>query len=609
VSMFRNTFPTLLAPALGATLALATVAPAQLLPVGDEFQVNSTDFVASYGDRAKAVARDEEGNFLVVWYANNDGDGSGIFAQRFDAAGMPQGIEFQVNSYTTYSQSYPSVATTSDGGFVVAWHGYGLDGASYGIRGQRLDATGAALAAEFVVNDITTGYQYRPKVAATAGGGFVVAWESYDSGNYRIDARRFGMMGNPLGGDFQANTDTTGRRYGASVDTADDGSFVVVWTAAYADGSGYGIAGRRFAADGNATGGEFQVNAFTSGYQFYPAVSSRGDGGFVLAWAGPGSVDGSGVHGRVFDAAGLPVGGDIAVNAYTTGTQSSPAVAVEADGSFAVSWVSRDQAAPGSDFDVYARLFDAMGSALGGEFAVNTYTTGAQRFGNSIATDGVGNFVVAWSSPTQDQSVRARLVCADANGNAICDGQESANCRSTAREDCLAAATAQLQVNEKKAGKEKLKLAWTSIASATTGADFGDPVAGTTPYAACLYDDAGTLVHTIQIERAGADCDGKPCWKAKGTKGWGYKDKDGTAAGISGISIKGGDAGKGQVRLGGKNIAARGLTNLATGVVDALTLNIAPRMQFLTGGGACVDATINGVVKDDGSLYFAARVQ
>jgi hypothetical protein len=38
-----------------------------------------------------------------------------------DAAGTPQGAEFQVNTYTTSYQENPSIGVGAFGGFIVAW--------------------------------------------------------------------------------------------------------------------------------------------------------------------------------------------------------------------------------------------------------------------------------------------------------------------------------------------------------------------------------------------------------------------------------------------------------------------------------------------------------
>lgn len=66
---------------------------------------------------------------------------TGTYGQRYNATAARVGTEFQVNTYTTDSQSNPSVASLTDGGFVVTWYSNGQDGDSYGIYGQRYNAT------------------------------------------------------------------------------------------------------------------------------------------------------------------------------------------------------------------------------------------------------------------------------------------------------------------------------------------------------------------------------------------------------------------------------------------------------------------------------------
>ena len=50
------------------------------------------------------------------------------------------------------------------------------------------------------------------------------------------------------------------------------------------DGSGFGIYGQRYSAEGAASGSEFQINSRTSGDQQDPTVTSLTDGGFVVTW-------------------------------------------------------------------------------------------------------------------------------------------------------------------------------------------------------------------------------------------------------------------------------------------------------------------------------------
>src|SRR5690606_36401463 len=58
------------------------------------------------------------------------------------------------------------------------------------------------------------------------------------------------------------------------------------------------------------------------------------------------------------------------VNTYTTNFQRRPAVAMDSDGDFVVTWTSTYQ--DGSGYGVYGQRYDMNGNALGGEFRVNT---------------------------------------------------------------------------------------------------------------------------------------------------------------------------------------------------------------------------------------------
>jgi hypothetical protein len=130
-------------------------------------------------------------------------------------------------------------------------------------------------------------------------------------------------------------------------------------------------------------------------------VSVSPAGGFVVAFQDEfGDGSGNGVFARRYDAAGNAVGNDFVVNTYTTGSQTpgfGQQVAHDARGNFVVTWISPD----GSQYGSFAQRFSGSGTRRGSEFRVNTYTTGAQRR-PSAASDAVGNFVIDWQSPGQD---------------------------------------------------------------------------------------------------------------------------------------------------------------------------------------------------------------
>ncbi|MEO7793343.1 MAG: hypothetical protein ABIV06_01105, partial [Thermoanaerobaculia bacterium] len=168
-----------------------------------QFQVNT---YTTSGQRYPAVAADSEGNFIVVWdsFGSSGGDTSSfsIQAQRYAANGAALGAQFQVNTYTTNAQRYPTVAVDGAGNFLVVWQSLGSNGTdsdSSSIRGRRFDANGTPVGGDAQVNVYTTNSQELPVVASTGAGDFVVVWQSLgsygtDSSNSSVQARLFGCV-------------------------------------------------------------------------------------------------------------------------------------------------------------------------------------------------------------------------------------------------------------------------------------------------------------------------------------------------------------------------------------------------------------------------------
>jgi hypothetical protein len=372
------------------------------LPVGSEFLVNT---YTSSSQNYPSVAMGSDGDFVVSWQSpGQDEGGYDIYAQRYNNAGVAQGAEFRVNTYTTSSQYYPSVAMDSDGDFVVSWMSDGQDGNVWGIYAQRYDNAGVAQGAEFRVNTYTTSYQYYPSVAMDNDGDFVVSWMSdgQDGSGFGIYAQRYNNAGVAQGAEFRVNTYTTSNQQLPSVAMDSDGDFVVSWMSDGQDGNVWGIYAQRYDNAGVAQGAEFRVNTYTTSSQYYPSVAMDSDGDFVVSWQSPGQ-DGGGydIYAQRYDNAGVAQGAEFRVNTYTTEYQYYPSVAMDSDGDFVVSWMSDGQ--DGSGFGIYAQRYDNAGVAQGAEFRVNTNTILDQRF-PSVAMDSDGDFGVSWISYGQDGS-------------------------------------------------------------------------------------------------------------------------------------------------------------------------------------------------------------
>ena len=371
-------------------------------PLGPEFRVNTY----TTGDQYSPVVVSDTVQFVVVWTSDlQDGSGRGIFGQRYDSSGPPAGPEFRINTYTTGNQYAVAAAEDGFGSFTVVWSSSGQDGSATGVFGQRYMASGALLGPEFRVNTFTTDFQTNPAIDVDANGGLVVVWQGHmqDGSSPGVFGQRYASSGAPLGPEFRVNTYTTSSQEFPSVASEATGEFVVVWESNDQDGSGFGIFGQRFDALGAPLGPEFRVNTFTTGIQRFPAVASDFSGNFVVAWQSD-AEDGSGygVFGQRFNNAGVPVGPEFLVNTFTPGNQADPQVAADGVGDFVVIW--RSNAQDGSGSGVFGQRYGVSGSALGGEFRVNTFTTGYQS-GPSVTSGLAGQFIVAWGSALQDGSV------------------------------------------------------------------------------------------------------------------------------------------------------------------------------------------------------------
>ena len=371
------------------------------VPVTGDIQVNTF----TTGDqRHPSVAALAGGGFVATWTSDGqDGSGDGIYAQRFDSAGIAVGSEFQVNAYTSNDQRISSVTALADGGFVVTWSGNSQDVSGNGIYGQRYDSAGAAVGSDFRVNTFTNGGQQYSSVAALADGGFVVTWSSWDQDGSidGIYAQRYDSAGAQVGSEFQVNTYTISNQLYSSVAALEDGGFVVSWESFGQDGSGSSIYAQRYDNAGVQVGSEFQVNTFTNSYQRYSSVAALADGGFVVTWSSE-NQDGSGygIYAQRYDSTGVAVGSEFQVNTFTDSSQQYSSVVALADGGFVVTWSSENQ--DGSRYGIYAQRYDANNMAVGEETRLNEITAGTQAAVTSLTGEPTavltdGTLVSTWS--------------------------------------------------------------------------------------------------------------------------------------------------------------------------------------------------------------------
>lgn len=214
--------------------------------VGTETLVNTT----TTGDQTNsAVALDALGNGVVTWTSSGtDGDLGGIYAQQFNALGVAQGSEILVNTVSAGDQSEATVAMSATGEFVVAWTSAGQDGDGDGVFAQKFDALGVAVGPEFQVNTTVAGDQNGVAVAVDAAGDLVFTWTSdgQDGNLTGVYAQLYTAAGAALGGEVLVNTTTAGAQEDASVAANAAGGFVVAYTSGGLDTDGQGVFAQLF---------------------------------------------------------------------------------------------------------------------------------------------------------------------------------------------------------------------------------------------------------------------------------------------------------------------------------------------------------------------------
>jgi len=271
----------------------------------------------------------------------------------------------------------------------------------------------AVRAAEVQVNVRTSGSQANPAVALEAAGGSIVVWSSHFSAAGRsndILARRLDPLGGSAGDEFQVNILREGNQTEPAVATNPQGGFAVAWQGPGLDEEDVFL--RLFDPNGTPTTDELLINSRTAGRQIYPSIAMN-DAEIILAWENREAVNDvntSSVRVQVFEPNGTAAGQEITADTAPYDSRY-PEVAADDSGRFALVWVQDRSSHP-----IMARLFDPNGTPAAEAFQVNSESI-ASLTRPSVAMNSGGHFVIAWDGDpnrASDDDVYARLY--DPNG-------------------------------------------------------------------------------------------------------------------------------------------------------------------------------------------------
>ncbi|KQU01171.1 beta strand repeat-containing protein [Rhizobium sp. Leaf453] len=152
-------------------------------------------------DVAPVVTALSGGGFVVVWQ-NTDASDTDVLFQRYDAAGVAQGGQVNVDDDSgTDNDRTPDVVGLSDGGFVVVW-----DNNEAGtIALKRFSATGVLVGTEEIVVSDGGGVTHdTPTISLTDDGRLLVGWTANSGGDNDVqfaiyDPREVTITGDATG--------------------------------------------------------------------------------------------------------------------------------------------------------------------------------------------------------------------------------------------------------------------------------------------------------------------------------------------------------------------------------------------------------------------------
>jgi hypothetical protein len=402
----------------GLFLGIPTVVFAQT----NYYTTNGTEYAiigSLPGDQVFPDAAVTPSGGFVVWQDNiTDGNGWGVSAQRLDSTLSGTLSTFRVNAQGTNDQENPRVALLKNGGAAFVWQG-GKPSRQH-IYARFLTPTNTFLTTtDLVVSTFTNNFQINPALTVLNNSNVVIVWASFNQAGSNslqdVYGQIFTPAGQKVGANFLINQFISYNQRTPAIAALKNGGFVVAWVSEQervvgsapatlqspgqlaALAPSVDIYARLYASNGVAQNNEFLVNTDFNPCA-NPGVAVASDGSFMVVWGAYDMADPTNswdIYARTFSSAGI--GGTVVlVNSRLYGDEYVPRIsAIGAD--YLIVWTSLGQ--DGSREGVFGQFVHEGGSRVGAEFRVNT-TTVSQQIQPAVASDGVGQFVVIWTSYT-----------------------------------------------------------------------------------------------------------------------------------------------------------------------------------------------------------------
>lgn len=310
------------------------------------------------------------------------------------------GLEIN-NTIGNTPQQNPKIARTADGGFLIAWED-GRVGYTK-IYAQKIDDSVNNLWKESGVGVCGVGgNQNYVQLIEDGSGGMIVAWQGYGNGNSDVFAQHLGARGELLWGvNGLVVSSAEAGQFAPELVSDGAGGAIITWHD-YRSGTGEDIYAQRIDKNGNVLWKENGIPICeAAGTQWYPKISSDGQGGAIIVWTDgrEGSANNN-IYGQRVDAAGKVLWEKDGVAVCSAPQNQERPVILGVENAAIVAW--NDSRA--ETLDIYAQKIDLSGKPLWQGDGVAVTTAPFAQSGPKLASDGNGGAIVTWTDGRQEES-------------------------------------------------------------------------------------------------------------------------------------------------------------------------------------------------------------
>ena len=324
-------------------------------------------------------------------------------------------------------QQNPYLLQLNNGSILGLWTDLHPDpgmAGSFGVYGRAWRGdVGAASAVDNRINDLTDDIQRSPSGTALANGGFSVVFQSrgpsaingQDDPYYDTYIKFYAADGTERGPARQITPNTTDDRYAAGIVTLANGQTITL-VARYEGGGDYDLLAYRHDGGGRQIGGprrlvddaDANVNSITGAGYIEPSIAASAGGNYAVSWherTSFGGGEGYGVWTQVYRPDGTAVAPArlIAPNLGGRNTldQSDSQITGRSVGGYALAW-ERDDVPREPETDVYLRMLDGTGRAIGQTVMVNSDRRSGEQELHDVVDLGAGRTLVTYINQIPD---------------------------------------------------------------------------------------------------------------------------------------------------------------------------------------------------------------